>query len=313
MTSNDLLQDRARMLSQVRSFFERRAVLEVDCFSLIRSPSLDAHIDAISLEMANETIGYLHTSPEYLMKRLLSQGLGDMYYLGHVYRKGDIGRYHHPEFTMIEWYRREVSYFSFIQEVCELIALFLGPLPIRPLSYREAFLTYADMDPFEQIPFAQTVKRLGLPLPSRSDEWDSDTQLHFILSHAIEPQLGKGELTVLTEYPPSQAALARLVKKEDRLVAERFEIYCEGIELSNGYHELSDAVEQRRRFIEENRARASRGQEPYPLDEAFLQALELGLPDCCGVSVGFDRLMILRHQCHSIREVIPSPWEASLL
>lgn len=286
------------MLGRVRTFFSDLSIMEVDCPALIAFPPLDSGVEVIALEE-----GYLHTSPEYSMKRLLAQGVGDIFYLGHVYRKGERGRLHHPEFTMAEWYRTNVSYDAFIEETASLIMLFLGTLPIQKISYREAFLLYAGFDPFEEIDFSAAAKRLGIALSSNSQEWDRDTWLNLILSHAIEPQLGRGNLTVLLDYPPSQAALARLTKKDGLLVAERFEIYHEGVELSNGYHELADAAEQRRRFEKENASRVLFRKEPYPLDESFLSALET-LPDCCGVSVGFDRLMLLRQRCDAISEAI---------
>jgi lysyl-tRNA synthetase class 2 len=251
----------------------------------------------MSASVTEKEMGYLHTSPEYAMKRLLAAGLGDIFFLGHVYRKGEIGSLHNPEFTMVEWYRLGASYLSFIQETCELMQLFLGKLPIRIISYREVFQTYAGFDPFTDFP---SPNALG---------WDRDTQLHYYYSHLIEKNLGIGELTVLSDYPPSQAALAKVIEKDGIRVAERFEIYHRGVELSNGYHELTDAKEQRRRFEAENNLRESQGKHPYSLDENFLQALELGMPDCCGVSVGFDRLMLLRHQCQRIRDVMPFAWD----
>ncbi len=303
------LSDRAEMLAAVRAFFAKRRVLEVDCCALLRAPSLDANVDAIEAAVSDTETGYLHTSPEFTMKKLLSEGLGDIYYLGHVFRKGELGRLHNPEFCMIEWYRKEVSFESFIEETCSLMKLFLGELPIRHLSYREALKTYAGIDLSEAgMPAA---KRLGISISSDTTSWSHDDWLHLILSHVVEPKLGNGELTVLFDYPPSQAALSSIVEKEGLPVAERFEIYHRGIELSNGYHELTDAKEQRRRFEEENISRQSAEKEPYPIDEELLTALERGLPDCCGVSIGFDRLMLLRNNLQSIHEIIPLSWKGT--
>ncbi len=245
------------------------------------------------------------------MKRLLSEGIGDIYYLGHVFRKNDLGRLHNPEFTMIEWYRTRVSFDAFIEEACELIRLFLGPLPTRCLSYRDAFRTYAGIDPFSaDFNGAKAAKELGISLSSNSSDWSCDEWLHLFLSHSVEPNLGKEELLILCDYPPSQAALSRIVEKDGFFVAERFEIYYRGIELSNGYHELTDVSEQRRRFEEENTARQKAGKKPHPIDERFLAALSKGLPDCCGVSIGFDRLMLLRCDLQSIHETLPFSWES---
>jgi elongation factor P--(R)-beta-lysine ligase len=304
-----ILRDRANMFEEIRAFFKIRAVLEVDCCSLVRCPALDANIDVMHTFVTDRETGYLHTSPEYAMKRLLSNGLGDIYYMGHVFRRGEVGRLHNPEFTMIEWYRTTVSYRDFINETCELIMLLIGQYPIRILSYREAFQTYIGIDPFANVDLPQAARRLGIETPPASAQWDRDTWLQLLLSHAVEPKLGQGELTVLCEYPPSQAALARVIEKDGIPIAERFEIYFSGIELSNGYHELSDATEQRRRFEEENRNRQSIGKEPYAIDESFLAALKRGLPDSCGVSVGFDRLMIIRHKAQALCDVLPFAWD----
>ena len=302
------LRDRARMLQETRAFFDTRKVLEVDCASLVRCASLDANVEAIPASVTDHQTGYLHTSPEYAMKRLLAYGLGDIYYLGHVFRKGEIGHLHNPEFTMIEWYR-SISFESLIDETCDLIRLFIGSFPTRRLSYAEALQTYAGIDPFTDEDCSEAARRLGIELGTDSEKWDRDTWLQLLLGFAVEPNLGRGELTVLYDYPPSQAALARVVEKEGNKVAERFEIYFAGIELCNGYHELTDPHEQRLRFEKENEGRALKGKERYALDEKFLAALSIGLPDTCGVSVGFDRLMLIRHQVKSIRDVLPFAWE----
>lgn len=267
------------MLADARRFFSDRDVLEVDCGALVKCAPIDSNIDVIETHSS----GFLHTSPEYAMKRLLVLGSGDIYFLGHVYRKGEIGRLHNPEFTMAEWYRIGFSFEEMIQETCDFLKLFLSELPIRILSYRKAFE--------------------GINAPHRSD-WSETENRHYILSHYIEPNLGKGELTVLIDYPPNEAALACTIEKEGELVAERFEIYHKGVELANGYHETSNAVELRKRFTIENEARNARGQVMYQLDEEFLAAMEKGLPDCCGVSVGFDRAFMLSQNVNRLSEVI---------
>jgi elongation factor P--(R)-beta-lysine ligase len=304
-----ILRDRAHMLEEVRAFFKLRRVLEVDCGSLMRSPPIDANIEVMQTSVSDQEKGYLHTSPEYSMKRLLAYGLGDIFYLGHVFRKGEIGALHNPEFTMIEWYRTAIPYQSLIEETCELIQLFTGSFPIRRLSYRDAFQNYAGIDPFQDQNWRAAALSLGITPPKESKEWDRDTWLHLLMSHVIEPNLGSGELTVLADYPPSQAALARVVEKDHTTVAERFEIYLAGVELCNGYHELTDHQEQRKRFIAENKNRTLQGKELYALNEKFLNALEIGLPDSCGVSVGFDRLMLIRHKVKALKDILPFAWE----
>lgn len=294
------------MLAAARHFFMERNVLEVDCCALTPFAPIDANIDVIPAHIAPTTEAFLHTSPEYAMKRLLAAGSGDIFYLGHVFRQGELGRLHNPEFTMAEWYRIGLSFDQMIEETASFISLFLGPRPLRKLSYRNAFLLYAKVDPIHasNADLFEAAKTLA---PEAID-WPRNTLLHYLLTHAIEPELGRGELTALTEYPPEEAALARLISVDGIEVAERFELYANGVELSNGYHELANSEELRRRFEEENRERTAAGKRPYLLDEPFLKALIPQFPDCCGVSVGIDRLLLLRHQSSSLREVLPFAW-----
>ncbi len=289
------------MLQRARKFFFERNILEVDCGALVKRAPIDANIDVISAAVSNTESGYLHTSPEYAMKNLLSLGMGDIFFLGHVFRKGEVGRLHNPEFTMAEWYRIDISFEEMIQETCAFLSLFLGDLPIQKLSYRDAFTKYAGIN--------YSKDSLDSLVPSSN--WSRETKLDYILSHKIEPHLGKEEFTILTDYPPSQAALARLIEKQGELVAERFEIYFSGVELANGYHELSDPFELKNRFTLENSARKERGQEPYLLDDAFLNAMEKGIPDCCGVSVGFDRALMLQSKAKRLSEILPFSWISS--
>lgn len=297
MSRASVLKDRAHMLAKARAFFAERNVLEVDCGAMVRCPPLDSNIDCIAVDQDQ---GFLHTSPEYAMKRLLSEGIGDCYFLGHVFRKNELGNLHNPEFTMVEWYRLNISFQKMIQETAEFLFLFFGPKPIRMLGYREAFETYVGID-YTKIPLAELQK-------ITQSSWQRDTCLHYLITHKIEPNLGRGELTVLTDFPPHEAALACVTTKNGEQVAERYEIYYEGVELTNGYHELADSTELRARFEEKNRERTSEGKAPYRLDEKLLAALKT-LPDCCGVALGFDRAMMLRHQCRSLKEVILFSWD----
>lgn len=294
------------MLDSTRRFFSERSVLEVDTPFLTRAASVDAHIDLIPAQSNNET-RFLISSPEYAMKRLLSAGLGDIYQLSHVFRLGEIGSKHNPEFTMIEWYRLHFTFTQMIDETVALIQRFLGDLPSSSLTYQQAFMQFAQIDPF-----TATEQELQEILSSHhiqsSNAETKDDLLNLILGCLIEPHLGKDSLTAITHYPPSQAALARTAMKDQHLAAERFEIYFEGVELANGYHELTDAEEQESRFIAANKERVQLGKEAYPIDCAFLNALKDGMPDCCGVAVGFDRLMMLRHQSKEIARVIPFSW-----
>lgn len=305
-----ILRDRAHMLAQARQFFAERNTLEVDCPLLSPRASVDAHIDLIEAHPTPNETRYLHSSPEYGMKRLLSECMSDIYQISHVFRKGEQSRKHNPEFTMAEWYRR-ISYPEMIQETADFIRLFLGDLPLEIISYQEAFLTHCNLHPHRATTqeLLQFIHSQNIPLYPDWDQEGKDALLNIILGSCIEPNLGNNTLTVLKEYPASQCALARTQKINGFDVAERFEIYYQGVELANGYHELTDASEQHRRFLEANQKRLALGKEELPIDTYFLSALEKGLPDCCGVAVGFDRLMMLRHNISDIADVIPFAWD----
>lgn len=302
-----ILRDRAAMLSRSRNFFQARGVFEVDCPAISANASVDAHIDLIPAADGR----YLHSSPEYGMKRLLSEGFGDIYQLSHVYRNGEIGQWHNPEFMMAEWYRISFTFKKIIEETADFIRLFLGELPLRQISYRQAFQDYCEIDPFTTTTekLLSYINKKNISSYPNIENEDIDALLNLILATEIEPILGENELTALTHYPSSQSALAQKITLDGVETAERFEIYYKGRELCNGYHELCDADEQQRRLIEANSLRKKLGKEPLPIDNLFLKALERGLPDCCGVAVGFDRLMMLRNNVNNISKVIPFDWE----
>lgn len=307
------LKDRAAMLKAARLFFEERGILEVDCPLLSPRASVDAHIDLISAYYRKTEKCFLHSSPEYGMKRLLAQGIGDIYQLSHVFRDGEYGFKHNPEFMMAEWYRHDFSLEEMIEETVEFIRLFVGDLPAKLMSYREVFQYYSGFDYLEQNEedLWNYIQKNEIPAYPNVKEEGKDALLNLILGSQIEPLLGENELFVLAFYPASQAALAQKRWQGPEQIAERFEIYYQGIELANGYHELADAEEQRLRFMEANEMRLALGKETYPIDENFLQALKTGLPDCCGVAVGFDRLMLLRHKQPSLAHVIPWEWNSA--
>lgn len=293
----EILADRARMLSEARSFFAKRNVMEVDVGALVRCAPIDSNIDVIPAQVTETQSGFLHTSPEYAMKRLLADGIGDIYFLGHVYRFGEIGKRHSPEFTMVEWYREGISFAEMIQETCEFLFLFFDSLPVRTLSYTQAFQMYAGIDYW-----TASIEELKRAANTAAD-WNRDAYIHLILSQAIEPNLGRDELTVLTDFPPHEAALACVVEKNGVKVAERFEIYYQGMELTNGYHELADSKTLRSRFEIENTLRKEMGKPVYAFDEPFLAAMGR-FPECCGVSVGFDRALMLRNNVQKIEDVL---------
>jgi elongation factor P--(R)-beta-lysine ligase len=305
----DTLKARAKMLSVVRSFFARKNSLEVDTPILSRSAPIDTHIDVMTLHFSNGEKGYLHTSPEYAIKRLLAHYPIGVYQLSHVFREGESSQTHNPEFTMIEWYKMGVSLRELIDETIELIQLFIGPQSVTFFTYRDLFLHHAGIDPFQTTPseLCQKALALNLSLPASVSTWDVDTWLHFYMCFFLEPRLTG--LTVLYAFPASQAALARLQHDGTNLIAERFEILYNSLELANGFHELTDPIEQRSRFEKANLERQSQGKPALPIDEHFLKALEQGLPDCCGVAAGFDRLLMLQQKTSSIQDVFPFTWD----
>ncbi len=311
MSKNNILKDRAALFAQARSFFSERGILEVDCPALTQAASIDLHIDVMEVPVTSTQLGYLHTSPEYGMKRLLAQHIGDIYQMSHVFRFGEVGPLHNPEFTMVEWYRSGISFEAMIAETLEFTRLCLGKLSSSQLTYRQVFRRYLRIDPHlsSKEELLSLARSHGLHLPEGSANWDKDTLLQLLLGLVIEPQLGIDELVVIAYFPSSQAALSKVIQHDGQEVSCRFEIYYKGIELANGYHELTDADEQRRRLLASNEARKHAGKPQLKIDELFLHALEQGIPDCCGVAVGFDRLMMLRHHKSSLSEVLPFSWD----
>jgi elongation factor P--(R)-beta-lysine ligase len=306
-----ILHDRAQMLAKARDFFAQKQVLEVDCPILSYSADIAVHIDLITARY-NQKNCYMHPSPEYGMKRLISEGIGDIYQLSHVFRDNECSHKHNPEFMMVEWYRQGMGFVDLIGETLDFIRLFLKDLPYRFVTYREAFQHYAGLDyvKADKQQLLDYIKQRNIPAYKNIEkEEDKDALLNVILGAVIEPRLGNDELCALAYYPPSQAALAKTSQNGDEKVAERFEIYYKGLELCNGYHELTDPIEQRIRFVEANQQRLKLGKTALPIDENFLKALEKGMPDCCGVAVGFDRLMMLRHQTDKISDVLPFTFE----
>ncbi|MBS0579686.1 MAG: EF-P lysine aminoacylase GenX [Proteobacteria bacterium] len=312
--SRERLVARARMLAQVRAFFAGRGVLEVDTPLIVNAPVSDVHIHSARVELTPEGGGaaapfFLHTSPEYAMKRLLAAGAGDIYQVCHVARALESGRVHNPEFTLLEWYRVGFSLGQLMDEVEALTGELLGerrlPGPAERLSYREVFLRELALDPFEAATEALALAAAPLGLHAAAP-LGRDGYLELLMGALIGPRLGRERLTFIHGYPASQAALARLDPADPR-AAQRFELYARGIELANGFHELAAAAEQRRRFEADNAARRRAGLPVYALDERLLAALESGLPDCSGVALGLDRLLMLATGAGSIEEVMAFP------
>jgi elongation factor P--(R)-beta-lysine ligase len=309
------LRERAALLARAREFFAARSVLEVDTPLVVNSPVSDVHIASATVGLVEHESAagaphplYLHTSPEYAMKRLLAGGSGDIYQICHVVRGNERGRLHNPEFTLIEWYRLGFSLGALMDEVEALVRVLLGPQhrPRRSerLSYREAFARELSLDPFvaPDATLEEAARRLGL----ESAAANRDELLEFLMGVGVGPRLGRGALTFIHGYPATQAALARL-DPQDRRAALRFELYCEGIELANGFEELQSAAEQRARFERDNAERRRAGQPLRPPDERLLAALGCGLPDCAGVALGFDRTLMLAVGAKHIDEVLAFP------
>ncbi len=321
-TAPGLLRQRAARLRQVREFFAARAVTEVDTPLVVNAPATDVHIHSATVRLGSGGPErddaapplFLHTSPEYAMKRLLAAGSGDIYQLCHVVRGQERGRLHNPEFSLIEWYRLGFSLERLMEEVEALVRVLLGsaaPRASECISYRDAFLRELGLDPLTAPDTA--LAQAASPLAPRSrgvradiaatmsrDDW-----LELLMGTLVGPRLGRERLTFIQGYPASQAALARL-DADDPRVARRFELYCGGIELANGYHELASPGEQRKRFELDNDRRRYLGLPVFPPDERLLAALAT-LPDCVGVALGFDRTLMLALGAAHIEEVLPFP------
>jgi lysyl-tRNA synthetase class 2 len=303
------LKLRAELLTRLRRFFAERQVLEVDTPALSQAGATDRHIHSFRVEDDRSGHLYLHTSPEFPMKRLLASGSGDIWQLCKVFRSGEVGRMHNPEFSMLEWYRLGFDHHRLMAETAELIALLVPgiTLPVEKLTYRETFQRHAKLDPFKASPqeCRASLERAGRHLP-REGELDLDGWLDLLAGEVVYPALGKGGLTFIYDYPASQAALAR-VRPGEPPVAERFEAFLEGIELANGFHELADAGEQRRRFEADRDYRKTHGLMDVPMDARLLTALEQGLPECSGVALGFDRLVMVALKARAISDVTAFP------
>lgn len=304
------LRARAELLAAVRAFFTEVGVMEVETPVLAAAAGTDPAIEPLRSCFtgpghADGLPLYLQSSPEFHMKRLLAAGSGPIYQVGRAFRDGELGRRHNPEFTLLEWYRPGFDHHALMDEVAALVARVLGrTLPVVRRSYQSLFRQRYGIDPLDcGVPQLRAVAQAEGLAGAGSLQLDRDGWLDLLLSHGIEAGLGRGELTFVTRYPASQAALARL-ESDDPRVAARFELYLEGVELANGFWELADAAEQRSRFEAELARRASAGQPGIALDEALLAALAHGLPDCAGVALGLDRLLMCRLGAEALDQVM---------
>lgn len=306
------MRQRAALLARLRQFFADRTILEVETPLLCRSGITDPSIEPF-IAVHGDSLGpprFLQTSPEYAMKRLLAAFGEPIFQITKAFRDGEVGSRHNPEFSLLEWYRPGFDHHQLMAEVADLVRSCLGERPLQQYSYRQLFQERLQLDPFiAPIAELETVARRHLDPGSLSG--DRDLWLDLLMSHVLEPQLGRGAICFVYDYPISQAALARVVQADDVWVGQRFELYVEGVELANGYCELTDAQEQRQRFERDNALRRQRGQSERPVDECLLAALEHGLPDCSGVALGIDRLLMLATGASDIRDVLTFDWERS--
>jgi len=306
--SFEMLLARARLLEKLRKFMNKHGILEVETPILVDAAVSDPHIE--SFETALQYPGgrhirkhFLHTSPEYAMKRLLASGSGPIYQICRVFRDNEIGKYHNPEFTMLEWYRPEYDHHQLMDELDELLQV-LNFKPAQKKTYAEVFKEKTDLDPHTTalVELQKTATDYGYT--AQGDE--RSVLLDFIFSHCVCDHIGHECPHMIYDFPVVQSALAR-IRHSDPPVAERFELFIHGLEIANGSHELCDAGEQKKRFVQDNLQREKSGKPEVFIDEKFIEALKYGLPPCAGVAVGVDRLLMAMHHCTDIREVIAFP------
>ncbi|MFL6605916.1 MAG: EF-P lysine aminoacylase EpmA [Steroidobacteraceae bacterium] len=307
--TRSMLEHRAALLASARNFFMDRGVLEVDTPVVVNAPVTDIHIHSAQVRFAQDARAFfLHTSPEYAMKRLLAAGSRDIYQICHVVRGLERGRQHNAEFTLIEWYRIGFSLDRLMSEVDLLVRHLLGDVAFgmssERLTYQEAFLREVHLDPFTatMAELSDAARTVGFA----DGQTQRDELLELLMGAVVGPRLGRNALTFIHGYPASQAALARL-SPEDPRMALRFELYCKGVELANGFQELASATEQRVRFERDNEERQRLGLPSYEIDRRLLAALEAGLPECAGVALGFDRTLMLAAGAGHINDVLPFP------
>lgn len=303
----EALRARARLFETIREFFSERGVLEVDTPLLSQFGVTDPNIELFTVASRNEK-RFLQSSPEYAMKRLLASGVGDIYQLGKAFRRGESGERHNPEFTLLEWYRTDTSHHELIREVADLVAKVLPVSSWQVWSYAALFAEILKLDVFTASTetLSSKVEEEGISIDAPLSRLD---YLDLLMTHSIEPSIASWGLVFVIDFLPEQAALARLITQGERAVAARFEAYYGGLELANGYWEEAQAAVLSERFADDNEKRDSRGQEVISPDTRLLNALEAGFPECSGVAMGFDRLLMSTLGLPSISEVIPFDWD----
>ncbi len=308
---------RAELLRRVRRFFEDRGFWEVETPLLSADTVVDRHLDPLGVVLPDDPrcpeVGrrvWLQTSPEFAMKRLLAAGAHAIFQVTRAFRAGERGRLHNPEFTMVEWYRVDDSMLTGMALLSELSETLLERGPAEQVSYRDVFESQVGVNPHRTSAseLAEIAEAKGIATPQGWDVDDCDAWLELLLSELVEPHLGQGRPTILYDYPATQAALA-VVRHGEQPVGERFELYASGIELANGYHELLDPAELRRRNARVNRDRQADGKPALPEESRLLAAMEHGLPPCTGVALGFDRVAMLAAGAQCIEQVLAFPIE----
>ncbi len=293
------------MLQSIRTFFAERNILEVETPVLSPSAITDPQLESFSVRF-NQQEFYLQTSPEFYMKRLLAAGSGDIYQIAKVFRDDEHGRNHNPEFSILEWYRLGFDHHQLMDDVEQLLKIIFEnkQLNVQRLSYQQAFINQLNIDPLssDAIALKQCAGKNNIETPQGIDINDKDMWLDWLMLEKIAPGFAKDGFTFLYDYPASQASLARLDKNDSRK-ANRFELFYGELELANGFYELTDAREQAKRFENDNKIRLQRGQKLMPVDDLLIEALQAGLPECSGVALGLDRIMMLVMGVKHIKEV----------
>jgi lysyl-tRNA synthetase class 2 len=309
--SLETLRLRARMLERVRAHFAATGALEVETPVMVQAGVTDVHLESLEVRRADGSrAGYLHTSPEYAMKRLLAAGAPDVYQVCRVFREGERGRRHNPEFTMVEWYRLGVDHHALMDDVERLLRALVEPSrPVgttRRITYSDAFREALGLDPLavDTGVLLAALRGGGLDVPE-SVATERDSLLDLAMATLVAARFPTDGITFVHDFPASQAALAQIRGP----VASRFEAFWGELELANGFHELGDATEQSCRFEADRAERARRGQPDREPDQRFIAGLAAGLPPCAGVALGFDRVVMIATSARSIDEVIAFPVE----
>lgn len=311
--SIEQLRQRANVLAQIRRFFAERNVLEVDTPAMSHATVTDIHLHTFQTEFigpgyADGSKLYLMTSPEFHMKRLLAAGSGCIYQINKAFRNEENGRFHNPEFTMLEWYRVGFDHHKLMDEMDALLQVVLECGQAERMTYQQAFIDVLGVCPLEgtMAELKLAAEKLGLSDIAQPEE-DRDTLLQLLFSIGVEGKIGQSAPAFVYDFPASQAALAK-INQQDSRVADRFEVYFKGIELANGFHELDDPQEQLKRFEQDNAKRIEVGISPQPIDHHLIAALKSGLPECAGVALGVDRLIMLAIGCDHIDQITAFPF-----